>query len=204
MIAVFGSFVVVLGAASPVAAGDDGGKVAIAEAAIGELTASLPGLFPVQGGGQYAPVPECDVILQAEDLAAAGDEVLQAYGGESGGGSGWIVVLDSKKDAKRFFKLVNSDDAVACVIATNEVGLAPLTGGAAASGDLERGKLSGVKKSATREGTITVGELVFSEARATVQRGNVVIFGGISVPAGSDVGLSGIVTEWVKATAKKY
>ena len=160
--------------------------------------------MPVQGGGQYAEVPECEGAMQADALAAEADEVLQAYGGEAGGGTGRIVVFGSKKDAKRFFKLVTSDDAEACTVATNEVGLAPLSGGAAASADLERGKLAGVKKSATLEGTITVGDLVIAETDVAVRRGEVVIVDGIGEFAGADAGLAGIVTEWVKATAERF
>jgi hypothetical protein len=206
ILAVVGSFVVVAGAANPVGAGGAGAgdKVAVAEEAIAELTASLPGLSPVQGGGQTAAVPECDGAKEADALAAGADEVLQAYGGQSGGGVGRIVVFAAKKDAKRFFKLVTNDDAAACIVATNEAGLAPLTGGAPASADLARGKLRGVKRSATLEGTITIGPLSILDTHVAVQRGKVVIVGGTGESDGAGAGLGGIITEWVKTTAERF
>ena len=180
------------------------GDISTAEEAIDALTALLPELTPVTGGGQLADVPECDGVAAADALASEAGGLLQSYGGESGGGSGQIVVFGSKKSAKRFFKLGTNADAEACTVATTEVGLAPLSGGAPAAPDLTRGRLAGVKGSATLRGTITLGDLEILETEAVVRRGTVVIRGNMGEFATAGAGLEAIITDWVKSTAKQF
>ena len=182
----------------------DAGDLATAQAAIDSLTASLPGLVPVTGGGQVADVPECDVARTADALAIEAGGLLQSYGGEAGGGSGQIAVFDSKKLAKRFFKLVTSDDDEVCSVATAEVGLTPFSGGASATADLSRGKLRGVRGSVTLVGTITLGALEILQTDAVVRRGPVVIRGNMGEFATAGAGLDAIITDWVKSTAKQF
>lgn len=199
-----GSMALALGAGS-VAAARGGSPSVRAEDAIAELTTSLPGtMIPVQGGGLLADDPACDVIRESDTLAETGEDVQQAYGGEPGGAVARIVILDSKKDAKRFFKLVTGDDAETCRIATSEVGLAPISGGSSASGDLERGKVAGVKKSVLLDGTISVGDLMIVEQDAAVRRGAVVIEAESGEFAEAGAGLGDTMTAWFRETAKKF
>jgi hypothetical protein len=173
-----------------------------AETAIADLTATMPAtMVPVQGGGLYADVPECDGAREADALAAAAEEVDQAYGGEPGGAYARITILDKKKDAKRFFKLLTNDDAQTCIVATTEVGLGALSGGAAASANLERGRVKGVKKSVLLEGTIAVGELESLEFRQAVRRGKVVIQANAGEFAASVAGIDAIMQAWFVETA---
>ena len=153
------------------------------------------------GGGQSAAVPECDGARAADALSTEAGGLLQNYGGSGGGASGWIVVFDSKRTAKRFFKLVTNSDAQACTVATNG---ALARGGGTTSADLRRGRLRGVKGSITLRGSITVGDLVIQETEATVRRGKVVIrglVGALGTPTGDP---ASIVDDWVKATAEQF
>jgi hypothetical protein len=185
-------------------AGEDS-ALASAEAAIAELTASMPStMVPVQGGGQYAESAACDGVRSADALAAKGEAVEQAYGGTPGGAYARIVILDTKKDAKRFFKLITNDDAEACIVATTEVGLSPLSGGAAASADLERGTVEGVKGAVLLEGTITLGGLVSLEYRPTVRRGKVVIQAGAGEFGASAAGIDAVMQAWFVETADRF
>ncbi len=198
------SIVVVAAAAPPVLAGEADERT-VAEGAIADLTASMPPtMVPVQGGGMYAPGPECDGVRSADALAAEGETVEQAYGGEPGGAFARITILDSKQDAKRYFKLITNDDAEACVVATTELGMSPISGGAPASADLERGKVRRVKGSVLLDGTITLGEIVSHEHRPTVRRDNVVIQANAGELGTSAAGLGEIVQAWFVETARRF
>jgi len=202
VVALVASLAVGIGSGAAVAGGRSDDTLAAAEAAIADLTATMPAsMVPVQGGGLYADGPECDGAKAADALAAEADEVDQAYGGAPGGAYARIAILDTKKDARRFFKLITNDDAEACIVATTEVGLGPLSGGAPASAELERGKVEGVKGSVLLEGTITLGDLVSLEYRPTVRRGKVVIQAGSGEFGASAAGIDAIMQSWFVQTA---
>lgn len=177
--------------------GDD---LATAQEAIDALTASLPGLTPVTGGGQVAPGPECDGAREADALAMEAGGLLQSYGGPGGGGTGQIVVFDSKRTAKRLFKLLTNDDAQACTVATT----AAFSGGEAPTADLSRGRLSGVRGAVTVRGTITVGALEIEQTEAAVRRGTVVIRGVVGELPTSTTPLGPVFDDWVKETAEQF
>ena len=181
-----------------------GGDPAAAQAAIDELTSALPGFTAVPGNAPPADVPECAGAVEADAAVAAAGGTVQAYGGAAGGVVAQIVTFDSKRKAKRLFKLLTNDDAEACVVASNEAGLAPASGGARAVADLTRGKLAGVKKSATLVGTITIGQLAISVSDAVVLRGKTVIKGVVGATGETAAELAATVNDWVKATAKKF
>ncbi len=190
------------GSVASAASGED--RLATAEASIEELTAALPGVVPVQGGGQHADVPACDVVAKRDALAAEGTEFLQAYGGEPGGAVARIVVLDSKKTAKRLFKLVTSDDAEGCTLASIEAGMAPALGGATAVADLASGRLDGLKKSFALEGTITLGDLKIQETDVAVWRGPVVIQGNVGAFGDEGPALTAAMADWLRTTAGRF
>jgi hypothetical protein len=190
--------------AGPALAGS-GDEKSVAEAAIAELSASMPAtMFPVQGGGLYAEDEVCDGIRAADALAVDGETVEQAYGGEPGGAYARITILGTKKDAKRFFKLNTNDDAEACFVATTELGLSPISGGATASADLEQGKVDGVKGSKLLEGQIALGDLVTIEYRPTVRRGNVVIQANSGEFEESAEGIGDIMQAWFVETSDQF
>ena len=190
------AFATIVGLAGAARADD----LATAQEAIDALTASVPGLTPVTGGGQTPPVPECDGAREADALALEAGGLLQSYGGPGGGGSGQIVVFDSKRSAKRFFKLLTNGDAEGCIVATT----AAFSGGATPSADLTRGRLRGVRGSVTLRGTITIGALEIQETDAVVRRGTVVIRGAVGELPTSSAPLGPIFDDWVKTTAERF